>query len=149
MGHLASADTRPQAVNVLQALLLTENGKVIRTPTYHVYDLYKNHQSARAIRLECNSDLNVSASLKNTTLTITAVNTKIGRPIEMQINLRGASAILVRQTILTDSDIHAHNTFDQPTRLTPQDPRVLPLRGDSFTYAFPAQSLTRLEMPLA
>src|SRR2546421_5928595 len=138
-----------QAVNVLQALLLTENGKVIRTPTYHVYDLYKNHQSARAIRLESNSDLNVSASLKNTTLTITAVNTKIGRPIEMQINLRGASAILVRQTILTDSDIHAHNTFAEPTRLVPQEPRVLPLRGDSFTYTFPAQSLTRLEMSLA
>jgi alpha-N-arabinofuranosidase len=138
-----------QAVNVLQALLLTENGKVIRTPTYHVYDLYKNHQGARAIRLESSADLNVSASLKNTTLTLTAVNTKIARPIEMQINLRGASAILVRQTILTDSDIHAHNTFDQPTRFVPQEPRVLPLRGDSFTYTFPPQSLTRLEMSLA
>src|SRR5258706_24631 len=70
-----------QTVNVLQALLLTENGKVIRTPTYHVYDLYKNHQGARAIRLESNSDLNVSASMKNTTLTLTAVNTRRRRPI--------------------------------------------------------------------
>jgi len=138
-----------QAINVLQALLLTENGKVIRTPTYHVYDLYKNHQGARSIRLESTSDLNVSASLKNNTLTLTAVNTKISRPLEMQINLRGASAILVRQTILTDNDIHAHNTFDQPTRLIPQEPRVLPLRGDSFAYTFPPQSLTRLEMSIA
>ena len=138
-----------QAVNVLQALLLTENGRVIRTPTYHVYDLYKNHQGARSMRVESTSDLNVSASLKNTTLTLTAVNSKIARPMEVQINLKGASAILVRQTILTDSDIHAHNTFDNATRLIPQEPRVLPLRGESFTYNFPAQSLTRLEMSLA
>ena len=55
----------------------------------------------------------------------------------------------LRQTLLTDSDIHAHNTFDNPTRLAPQEPRVLPLRGDSFPFAFPPQSLTRLEMSLA
>jgi alpha-N-arabinofuranosidase len=138
-----------QTLNVLQALLLTENGKVVRTSTYHVYDLYKNHQGARSIRVESSSDLNVSASIKNTTLTLTAVNTKIARPLESQINLRGASAILVRQTILTHEDIHAHNTFDHPTRLIPQEPRVLPLRGDSFPFTFPAQSLTRLEMSLA
>lgn len=138
-----------QTLNVLQALLLTEKGKVIRTPTYHVYDLYKNHQGARSVRLESAGDLNISASLKQTTLTLTAVNTKISRPMEMQINLRGSSAMLVRQTVLTDSDIHAHNTFENPARLSPQEPQVLPLRGDSFTYTFAPQSLTRLEMSLA
>ena len=35
-----------QAVNVLQALILTEVEKMILTPTYHVFDLYKNHQNA-------------------------------------------------------------------------------------------------------
>ena len=138
-----------QTLNVLQALLLTEKGKVIRTPTYHVYDLYKNHQGARSLRIESAADLNASASLKQSTLTLTAVNPKIARPLEMQINLRGSSAILVRQTVLTDQDIQAHNTFDNPARLTPQEPRVLPLRGESFTYTFAPQSLTRLEMSLA
>ena len=106
-------------------------------------------KNARSLRIESGADLSASASLKQSTLTLTAINTRIARPLEMQINLRGASAILIRQTILTDPDIHAHNTFDQPTRLVPQEPRVLPLRGDSFTYAFPPQSLTRLEMSLA
>ncbi|HEV8604931.1 MAG TPA: alpha-L-arabinofuranosidase C-terminal domain-containing protein [Tepidisphaeraceae bacterium] len=138
-----------QTLNVLQALLLTENGKLIRTPTYHVYDLYKNHQGARSIRIESASDLSTSASLKNTTLTLTVVNSKIAEPAETQINLHGSSAILIRQTILTDPDIHAHNTFTEPTRLIPSDPRVLPLRGHSFPFTFPPQSLTRLEMSLA
>ena len=35
-----------QAVNVLQALILTEGERMILTPTYHVFDLYKNHQNA-------------------------------------------------------------------------------------------------------
>jgi alpha-N-arabinofuranosidase len=138
-----------QSLNVLQALLLTENGKLIRTPTYHIYDLYKNHQGARSIRIESAPDLCASASIKNTTLTLTVVNPKIAEPVETQINLHGASAILIRQTILTDPDIHAHNTFTEPTRLIPSDPRVLPLRGHSFPFNFPAQSLTRLEMSLA
>ena len=39
-----------QTVNVLQALVLTENGKTITTPTYHVFDLYQTHQGAQALR---------------------------------------------------------------------------------------------------
>jgi alpha-N-arabinofuranosidase len=39
-----------QTVNVLQALLLTENGQTVTTPTYHVFDLYQTHQGAQAVR---------------------------------------------------------------------------------------------------
>lgn len=39
-----------QTVNVLQALILTENGKTITTPTYHVFDLYKGHQGGQSLR---------------------------------------------------------------------------------------------------
>ena len=35
-----------QAVNVLQALILTEGEKMVKTPTYHVFDLFKTHQAA-------------------------------------------------------------------------------------------------------
>jgi alpha-N-arabinofuranosidase len=138
-----------QALNVLQALLLTEKGKVIRTPTYHVYDLYKNHQGGRSIRSETASSLSASASVKGSTMTLTVANQKIARPIETQLKITGASAILVRQTILTHQDITAHNTFDAPNTLIPSEPLVLPLRGDSFPYTFAPQSITRLEMSLA
>jgi alpha-L-arabinofuranosidase len=130
-------------------LLLTENGKIIRTPTYHVYDLYKNHQGARSVRVESASTLDASASLKGSTLTLTVVNQKIGRPAETQIKLSGASAILVRQTLLTHSDITAHNTFDSPLNLVLSEPIVLPQRGEMLNYTFAPQSITRLEMSLA
>ena len=35
-----------QMVNVLQAVILTEGRKLVLTPTYHVFDLYKHHQDA-------------------------------------------------------------------------------------------------------
>ena len=38
-----------QMVNVLQAMILTEGAEMIKTPTYHVFDLYKNHQDATLV----------------------------------------------------------------------------------------------------
>ncbi len=35
-----------QMVNVLQSVILTEGDKMVLTPTYHVFDLYKAHQDA-------------------------------------------------------------------------------------------------------
>ncbi len=35
-----------QMVNVLQAVILTDGAKMICTPTYHVFDLYKAHHDA-------------------------------------------------------------------------------------------------------
>ena len=153
-----------QAVNVLQALLLTENGKVVATPTYHVYDLYKNHQGARSVRINVQAPMVMfthegemkrvtalagSASMKGKTMTLTVTNCRVGEPIEATVNLQGdASAVIVRETVLTHDDIQAHNTFDDPDAVKPSEPRVAPLSGRNFTYAFSGQSVTRLEMSL-
>jgi alpha-N-arabinofuranosidase len=153
-----------QAVNVLQALLLTEDGKLITTPTYHVYDLYKNHQGARSVRVNLQTPMITfmhdgqmkriptlagSASMKGTTLTLTVTNSRVGKPVEAAINLLGqGSAAIVRETVLTHSDIQAHNTFDDGNTVRPTDPRVIPRSGKSLDYAFAGQSVTRLEMSL-
>ena len=33
-------------VNVLHAMLLTDGPRLVKTPTYHVFDLYSDHQDA-------------------------------------------------------------------------------------------------------
>ncbi len=38
-----------QTVNVLQAMLLTEGEKMVLTPTYYVFDMYKYHQDAELL----------------------------------------------------------------------------------------------------
>ena len=47
-----------QTVNVLQAMILTEQGgdRLILTPTYHVFEMYKVHQDATLLPLTLTSD---------------------------------------------------------------------------------------------
>lgn len=35
-----------QLINVLQAVILTDGPRMLRTPTYHVFHMYKYHQDA-------------------------------------------------------------------------------------------------------
>ncbi|HEX2972143.1 MAG TPA: alpha-L-arabinofuranosidase C-terminal domain-containing protein [Tepidisphaeraceae bacterium] len=153
-----------QMVNVLQALFLVEGGKVVTTPTYHVFELYKNHQGGRSVRVVFGGPevvfthegqmkrlpgLSGSASLKGKTLTLTVVNRRVGEPTPATVNLRGdTGAAIVRETALSHGDIEAHNTPDEPDKVRLSEPRVLALRGGSFRYTFGAQSVTRLEMAL-
>ncbi len=45
-----------QTINVLQSMLLTEGGQCVKTPTYWVFDLYKDHQDAELLD-SCLSDV--------------------------------------------------------------------------------------------
>ena len=45
-----------QMVNVLQAILLTNEGDLIRTPTYHVLRMFNVHQDAKLLHLDVTSE---------------------------------------------------------------------------------------------
>jgi alpha-N-arabinofuranosidase len=69
--------------------------------------------------------------------------------VEATIHLRGGRTDgPVQETILTHTDIHAHNTFDAPETVAPAPARTLQLAGDRFTHTFAPQSVTRLLVPL-
>jgi alpha-N-arabinofuranosidase len=111
-----------QLINVLQALLLVSDEGCIKTPTYHVFDLYRPHKGANAVRLlsaaESISDGGVSkeacrrqyidrrgtalravqgsASLSgpdNRTLCVTLVNSHPTQPVEVEIDLHGTARL--------------------------------------------------------
>lgn len=124
-----------QTINVLQALLLTDGDKMVRTPTYHVYDLYKEHQDGQSLRLLVDTpvmDVEVkerngtakteklpvvsgSASLKDKTLTVTLVNASATDASDVTLRLFGATLPdTIDAQSLAHADIHAHNTFDAP-----------------------------------
>ena len=67
-------------VNVLHALLLTDEDKCVRTTTYYVYELTKAHLGQMSVEAESGEpgamELSVSASRKDKDLTITLVNPK-------------------------------------------------------------------------
>ena len=154
-----------QTVNVLQAMVLTEeNGsRMLVTPTYHVYDLYQQHQGGQALRASFEADpidyptagkieqlfgLAGSASLKGKTLTLSVVNPSADETIPAEIELRGGSALSGSCATLAHADIHACNTFDQPETVRPVM-SSLEVSGSRLRFSFVPASVTLLTIQLA
>ncbi|HZS03597.1 MAG TPA: alpha-L-arabinofuranosidase C-terminal domain-containing protein [Blastocatellia bacterium] len=89
-----------------------------------------------------------SASLSGKLLTLTVVNPHVTEARETEIAVRGAKVQSGRATTLASSDIHAHNSFENPQALMPSNATV-EVQGGALTYRFPAASVTRLQLTLA
>ena len=114
-----------QAVNVLQAILLTEGTKTIKTPTYHVFDLYKQHQDSDLIYSHVqNSDasegvpaLSQSASVNaQGDIFVTLSNASLSESYRVDIAAAFSGIKSAEGRILTD-EVHALNTFEEPDRV--------------------------------
>jgi alpha-N-arabinofuranosidase len=132
-----------QAANVLQALFLTEGDKLVLTPTYHVFDLYKGHQGGRGVRLQIDSPTATfalndqrqtmpavagSASISGRTLTLSLTNVHARVPAEVEIEVRGRDLADAQVTTLANDDLYAHNTFERPDALVPTTTRAAEMR---------------------
>ena len=152
-----------QLINCLNSLYLAHENKFCVTPVGHVFAMYAAHQggqSARSIfsgpEIHYDRDaksasfwaLNGSASLHERDLVLTVVNPSVSEPRETEIVIRQAKIKSASVTVLTHSDIHAHNTFDQRSIVTPQTKSLEPTQG-AFVYTFPPASVTKLSLNLA
>ena len=151
-----------QMVNVLQAVILTEGAKMIKTPTYHVFDMFKGHQDAELLRSEletvdCDSEdlpegkeLNIlshSASAdKDGNILITFSNASLDDDVEITCdiagNVGGCSA-----KILTGA-MDARNTFDAPEALSigEYDGAVLDAANCQLKVTVPACSVVSVSL---
>ena len=108
-----------QLVNNLHALFLAHEDKCIRTPTYHVFDMFKAHMGAEAIEVIAPDGISASASVKNGTMTVTLANTTPDRDITLSLTAFGMDgAGSAEIATLGTGDLHAHNTFDCPEAVT-------------------------------
>lgn len=119
-----------QAVNVLQALILTEGEKMIKTPTYHVFDLFSGHQDGELVYCYCSDEtagndtkipmISSSASVKDGVMTITLANCSLEDSAEISCGLAGFECSEASARILT-ADVHGFNDFDAPERVAPTE----------------------------
>jgi alpha-N-arabinofuranosidase len=152
-----------QLINCLNSLYLAHEDRFVVTPVGHVFALYASHQGGQALRtifsaptIQYDRDgksasfwgLKGSASQREKNLTLTVVNPHVSQPSEAEISLRGAGLKSGSATTLTNSDIHAHNTFAQRDVITPQT-KSLDIKGRALTYAFPPASVTKLALTLS
>jgi alpha-L-arabinofuranosidase len=147
-----------QTINVLQALILTEGEKMILTPTYHVFDMYKVHHDAKMIPVKFTSPdyvfgdrklpaLNVSASQDSSGVVhITLVNIDPAKSITLSTTLNQIKWSTVTGQILTSAKITDINTFDKPNTLVIVKFDGAKRQGDILNVLLPSKSVVMLEL---
>ncbi|MDR1727700.1 MAG: alpha-N-arabinofuranosidase [Acidobacteriota bacterium] len=120
-----------QTVNVLQAMVLTDGPKMLLTPTYHVFHMYKPFQGATSLPVGLRtgdysydgvSVPQVSASAAKTLggeIVIGLANLDPHRMVEVTTIMEGMVATEVTGEILAADAMDAHNTFDAPDAVHP------------------------------
>ncbi|MDR0987395.1 MAG: alpha-N-arabinofuranosidase [Ruminococcus sp.] len=140
-----------QMVNVLQAIILTEGEKLIKTPTYHVFDLFKAHQDAYLVETYIQTEessrgvpcLSASASLKDGVTTITIANLSADKPYEIRSECSSLSRISGR--ILTGA-IDAKNTFDDPENVKITEFNAFSTIGGVLKFTIPACAVMEIRI---
>ncbi len=143
-----------QTVNVLQAIILTEGEKLVKTPTYHVFDLYKEHQNGELVYSHIENKqvggekkvpmISCSASVKNGVLTVTLANCSLDEEAEISCPVMGFSANKAVARILT-GEVHEKNDFDEPERLVIK-PHTVSLGENGFTVTLPPCSAAEITL---
>ena len=133
-----------QMVNVLQSVLLTEGPRMIKTPTWHVFHMYRDHQGAQALTVtaedvgtaggEAMPAVQVSASAaEDGGITVTAANLSMTESQTVRLALTARKPEKVSGTLLA-GEAHLHNTFDEPEAVKEQVLAVtLTENGAEFT----------------
>ncbi len=144
-----------QAVNVIQSLVLTEGSRMLLTPTYHVFDMYKEHQGAEVIETCVDSDpytfgidaipaVTASASLKDGKVLLTLTNASYRDDAEVSVSI--ACDGPVEGTILATQAPTSHNTFDDPENVKPAAFTGVARRDGGLTVTLPAYSVVALRI---
>ena len=108
-----------QLVNNLHTLFLSLGKDCITTPTYHVFNMFKSHKAGEAFRVIGPDDISASASVKDGEVTLTIANLSPERDYELELDPVGFGIGEGTLTQISDDDLHAHNTFDNPERVSP------------------------------
>ncbi|GHH19568.1 alpha-L-arabinofuranosidase [Sphingomonas glacialis] len=147
-----------QMVNVLQAMLLTDGAKMVKTPTYWVFDLYLPWMDATTLPIEVTSPWYhkdavavpaISASAVRDTagqVHVALVNLDPNRSIPLSMALAGVSATSVTGRIVTGATMDAHNSFEQPDAVKPVAFTAAQVAGSTLTATIPAKSVVVLDL---
>jgi len=145
-----------QTCNVLQAMVLTKGKKMVLTPTYYVFEMYKVHQGAKylPVNIECKpykygnetlAGITASASKDESgKIHISICNLNPNEPADIECSLQGYKAQKVTGRILTAEAMNAHNTFENPDAVKTADFSGAQIKGEKIVAAIPSKSVVVL-----
>ncbi len=146
-----------QMVNVIQSLILTEGDRMILTPTYHVFDMYKEHQDGELLDSTLTGNeivgtvenpvpaLQYSVSEKDGKITLTIANMDLEKEYPMTIEIDGEKVKDASAFILT-GDVHDKNTFEEPENVVKKEFDGVRINGNNAEFTIPSCSIVSLQM---
>ncbi len=144
-----------QLVNVLQSVILTEGEKMIKTPTYHVFDMYQAHQDNQLLESYISTpdllvdDVTIPAITESASINplgqvvLTLCNLDLSQEQHIDVHTLGYQPKKVEGHILHGA-MDAHNTFEAPKNLTKQEFDQVVLNDKGCHIILPACSVVRL-----
>ncbi len=144
-----------QTVNVLQAMILTEGEKMVLTPTYHVFEMFKVHQDAELVPVELESPSYTLGAVSIPQLSVSCSRNAEGKLHLSLCNLHHAEAapVQVKLSGLTDAapelsgrilahdSLQAHNTFADPEKVKPAAFTALEWKDGVLSATLPPASV--------
>jgi len=147
-----------QMVNVLQAMILTDGGKMVLTPTYHVFEMYRPWMDATVLPVQLDTPTYTQGKWSMPAISGSAVRDKAGQvhvalanadphqSITLQATVKGVTATSATGRVLTAPTITALNTFDKPSAVTPAAFRDARIAGGVLSVTIPAKSVVMIEL---
>jgi alpha-N-arabinofuranosidase len=146
-----------QTINVLQSVILTEGPKLVLTPTYHVFDLYKVHQDAVKLPVYIENEsingfpaISVSVSMDDADkIHLSLTNSDPVKEQNVHFEFRGITmspSIKVSGQVLTSENMTDHNTFEKSDLVTLQEFTGTAVSGSILTVEIPPKSVVTVEL---
>ena len=148
-----------QIANVLQSMILTREDKMVLTPTYYIFKMYKVHQDATYVPLDIACERRVvredrivptlSATASRDAegiLHLSLANIDLNEPCEVEVSLDGIKAKSVTGEILTSSRIDDYNTFDEPNKIATKAFDKARISKGKLMVTIPAKSIVTLTL---
>jgi alpha-N-arabinofuranosidase len=148
-----------QTINVLQAMILTDKEKMLRTPTYWVFEMFKVHQGGTSLPVELTSpdytfgqekipmvSASATRSADKSAVHLSLANTNPSQAVTLTVKLTGVAPATVAGRVLTAPAMDAHNTFAAPNAVQPVAFDGASVKGDTLDVRLPAKSVVVLTL---
>jgi len=149
-----------QLINVLQSVMLTDGPKMIKTPTYYVFHMYRHHQGGDLLQ----SDLLMNGTVgsgrnelpkvfesvsedNDGVITITLTNNSIrsSEDVEIQLTKDGGSYDVCDSTVIAGT-MNEYNTFEAPERVFEESFTAYKKTQDGYIVTLPKCSVVSIRL---
>ncbi|WP_368262208.1 alpha-L-arabinofuranosidase C-terminal domain-containing protein, partial [Enterococcus gallinarum] len=137
-----------QTVNVLQAMILTDGEKMVKTPSYHVFDLYKVHQDAERIESHgaASETITYTVSKQADTLHLSICNFAVSGSEAISFDFETAIQGIKEACYIVGDKMNAHNDFDHPEDVVIQSFEDYTTNNSQLTINIPAMSVLTISL---